>query len=319
MDDGDFAHASVYRPIAKLNLNKELGDGRIDPIDYEMFRQAERQVANADISGTSLSNITVIDLLSEVIRRQWRQYNAIQAVKRIPVAKLQIDIAVTDKFAASKKVPPLVAPDQKSNQFTQVPLRLWKNMVDLFESDESRMKGTIEPLNFEIDTAAGALAEAANEQIITEQQKFTDLAGSDWGTVTSGHSANNPGNDIEAAHTVITNNHFRPDTICMAPKASVEYTSNDFVRGHLPPGNFDVNGTFELPLWPGIKAVVDPGYTATEAILFDSNAMLLGEGPTVAEQFRDPHRSADGWVIRQWLEPKMVTADAGRTLTGVTA
>ena len=56
--------------IAKLDPSKEMGDGRIEPIHYETFRQAERDFRQGNIDSTSLSNITVIDLLSEVIRKQ---------------------------------------------------------------------------------------------------------------------------------------------------------------------------------------------------------------------------------------------------------
>jgi len=116
----------------------------------------------------TFQNITVIDLLQEVIRKQWRQYNAIEGVTRVPVPKLQLKVPIAEKYAASRKVPELVAADQKNNDFTSVEFDLFKNVVNILESDESQMKGTILPLNFEIDQAAGALGEAANDQIIAE-------------------------------------------------------------------------------------------------------------------------------------------------------
>ena len=70
---------------------------------------------------------------------------------------------------------------------------------------------------------------------------------------------------------------------------------------------------------PSIKSVVDVGFTSTYATIFDSRTMLLGEGPTIAESFRDPYRGADGYVIRQFLQPLKTTNDAGRVLTGVSA
>ena len=47
--------------------------------------------------------------------------------------------------------------------------------------------------------------------------------------------------------------------------------------------------------------------------------MLFGEGPTIAESFRDPYRGADGYVIRQFLQPLKTTNDSGRKITGVSA
>ena len=175
-DGVDFSRDQSMTPIAKLNPELKMGEGRIEPIHYETFRQAERDYRSGNIDATSLSNITVIQLLDEVIRRQWRDYAAINAVRRVPVPKLQLNVPITDKFSASKKVPELQEADQKSNNFTQANLRLWKNVVSIYESDESRLKATIEPLSFEIDQASGALAKAANEQIVSEIETFTAAA-----------------------------------------------------------------------------------------------------------------------------------------------
>ena len=79
-DGVDFSRDQDMMPIAKLNPELKMGEGRIEPIHYETFRQAERDYRQGNISATSLSNITVIQLLDEVIRRQWRAYAAIHAV-----------------------------------------------------------------------------------------------------------------------------------------------------------------------------------------------------------------------------------------------
>ena len=89
-DDTDFSRDYGMTVIAKLNPELKMGDGRIEPINYEMFRQAERDFKSGNIDATSLGNITVIELLEQVIRKEWRDFNAIQAVRRIPVPKLQL-------------------------------------------------------------------------------------------------------------------------------------------------------------------------------------------------------------------------------------
>ena len=316
----DFGRDYGYQPIAKYHPELKRGDGQLESIDYEMFRQAERDFKIGNLDSTSLSNITVIDLLREVIRREWRQYNAIQATRRIPVPKLQLNVPIVEKYAASTKVPELVAADQKSNDFTQAQLRLFKNVVDIYESDESRLKATIEPLNFEIDQASGALGEAANTQIQTEIETATTVAAAGaWDVVngTNGRNATSPLDDLVNAATTINGNHFIANTLTMHPRVAGDYLTNTFINGQLPPGNMELFGVFELPKFPGIKAVVDQSFTNTTATLLDSRVMLLGEGPTVAEQFRDPHRGADGWVIRQWMHPLLTTSDGAREITGV--
>ena len=320
-DGTDFSKDYGMTALAKLHPDKKLGDGRIEPIHHETFRQAERAYRSGNIDATSLSNITVIDLLQEVIRREWRDFNAIHAVRRLPVPKLQLNVPITNKFGASKKVPELVQADQKSNTFTQAQLRLWKNVISIYESDESRLKATIEPMQFEIDQAAGALAQAANEQIVTAIEGLTTQAGSDWGELNtnSDFSKYNPLSDLVDAVTTITGNHFRPDTLCAHPRVIADFLSSTFIHAATRPDDMEFSGVFDLRKMPGIKTVVDVGFKNTVATIFDSLTMLLGEGPTIAESFRDPYRGADGYVIRQFLQPLKTTNDSGRKITGVSA
>ena len=318
----DFTHDGNYEKLAKMNPDKKIGDGRIEFIDsgVEMKRQAERQFRQGNLDETSLGNITVIGLLQEVIRREWRDFHAIEGTKKIPVPKLQLDVAITDKFSASKKVPEYVEPDQKTNKFTQANLRLFKNMISIYESDESQLKATIEPLSHEIDQAAGSLGKAANEQIILEQETYTTVASADWGAFTTDHSTTNPLEAIAGVVSTITGNHFRPNVICMHPTVLANYMGNTFISGvGFNVSDATIASGFPLPKYPQLRVVQDVGYTATIAPVFDINTMLLGEGPTTAEAFRNPLQSADGWVIRQWLHPLKVTNDGGRELTTLVA
>ncbi len=318
----DFTHDGNYTKIAKWDQSRKWGDGQIEFIDggVEMKRQAERSFRQGNLDETSLGNITVIGLLTEVVRRQWRDFHAIEGVKKVPVPKLQLDVAITDKFTASKAVPEFVEPDQKTNKFTQANLRLFKNMVSIYESDEAQLKATIEPLSFEIDQAAGALGKAANEQIILEQESYTTVASADWGAFTTDHSTTNPLEAIAGVVSTITGNHFRPNVICMHPTVLANYLGNTFISGvGFNVSDATIESGFPLPKYPQLRVVQDVGYTATIAPVYDINTMLLGEGPTVAEAFRNPLQSADGWVIRQWLHPLKVTNDGGRELTTLVA
>ena len=320
----DFTHADqLYTPIAKYNEERKLGDGQIEFIDegIKMARDAEKAIRSGNIDETSLSNIEVVQLLREVIRRQWRKYYAIDAVRRVPVPKLKLNIPITDKYRASEKVPELVEPDQKTNKFTLANLVLWKNMVSIYESDESQLRADIQPLNHEIDQAAGALGASANSQIVIAIETFTVASKGNWGTMTTNadFSNRNPLDDIQAEITTVTGNHFRPDVICMHPRVLSDYLSNTFVNGYAQGADRTMESGFPLPKVPQLKVIQDLGFTNTVATLFDSSTVILGEGPTTAEAFRNPLQSADGWVIRQWLHPLKVTNDAGRKLTTASA
>jgi len=320
----DFTHADrLYTPLAKYDENRKLGDGQLEFIDegVTMARQAERAIREGNIDETSLGNIEVVQLLREVIRKQWRDFHAIEGTRRIPVPKLKLNVPITDKYVASKKVPEFVEPDQKTNKFTLANLVLWKNMVSIYESDEAQLRADIQPLEFEIDQAAGSLGKAANDQIVTEIETFTTTGVGDWGAMTTNadFSSRNPLDDIQAAITTITGNDFRPDTICLHPRPLSDYLSNTFVNGYAVANDRTMESNFPLPKVPQLKMVQDLGFTNTVATVYDSSTLLLGEGPTTAEAFRNPLQSADGWVIRQWLHPLKTTNNAGRKLTSVSA
>ena len=136
-------------------------------------------------------------------------------------------------------------------------------------------------------------------------------------TTNADFSNRNPLDDIQAEITTVTGNHFRPDVICMHPRVLSDYLSNTFVNGYAQGADRTMESGFPLPKVPQLKVIQDLGFTNTVATLFDSSTVILGEGPTTAEAFRNPLQSADGWVIRQWLHPLKVTNDSGRKLTSV--
>lgn len=325
----DFDKDSNYEPIAKLHPERKMGDGRIEFVAHEMVRKAERHRFYAVENSSDISNITVVDLLQEVINRQWRNFYAINAMRRIAVPKLQLNVPVATKYGASKKVPELVEASIKETDYAQKSFALWKNVVHVAASDEARLRGTIEPLSLEIDIAAGALAKAANEQIVVEIEgntgssstTFTTAAKGDWGAMNSNgdFSNRNPVDDIQNSYTTIVTSDFRPDTITMNPRVASDYFSNTFVNGYAPATDRVLLGVVDLPKFPGVKAVIDPGFTATVATLFDSSTAMLGEGPTVAEQYRNPQAGFDGYVIRQWMQPLLTSSSAGIKMTSVSA
>lgn len=74
-------------------------------------------------------------------------------------------------------------------------------------------------------------------------------------------------------------------------------------------------GNFTLPGYPTVQIVTDFALTETPdgthgPIIGNSRGLILGQGPTMAEQYRDAKRGCDGYLIRQWLEPKVVIDEA---------
>lgn len=327
LQDQDFrpSYEKNYEPIAKINFEK-YGKASIDeviePIGYELWRAAKRDYAAGSWDTSNITNIQSTELLTEILAREWRRFYAIEGVTRVPVPKLKLDIPfISTKIIASKKVPSMVAPTIGRSTASKVSFDLWKNGIDIISSDEAELQANISPLNLDIEQAAFALGKAANDQIAVVVEGFTTAAKGDWGAMnTNGDfSARNPLEDVQAEFTVISNLHNRVDTLAMHPKVASDYLSNTYVNGIINVVDRMMSGVFPLPKVPGVMAIVDAGFTDTKATLYDKRGVLLGEGPTVAEAYREARAGFNGYTIRQWLEPKKADNIYGRTMTSVSA
>lgn len=317
----DFDHVDHLEPIAKVDFTKKEGDGRYEYLNAELYRQAERHILNGVIDSPSVSTITTVDLLTEVINRQYRQFFARSGVTEINVPRLQLDIPLATKYNADKNVPELVESGLKAENFTKVTFSLAKHVVHIAASDEASLKANIEPFSYNIGQATDSIRKAWNEDIVTEVEKFATAAKADWGAVTAANdfSLNRPLDHIGDEYTNIIAQNYVPDTITMHPRVWNDYASNTWVNGYDPAADRNLVGVFPLPKIPGITVVVDPGFTNTVATLYDKRGVMFGVGPTVAEQYRDPRAGYNAWVIRQWAQPLQIDTNAGKKLTVVSA
>jgi hypothetical protein len=76
-------------------------------------------------------------------------------------------------------------------------------------------------------------------------------------------------------------------------------------------------GNFTLPGYPTIGLITDYALTETPTgtvgpIIGSTTALraVLGTGPTMAAQYRKELAGYDGYIIRDWLQPKVVINDA---------
>ncbi len=72
-------------------------------------------------------------------------------------------------------------------------------------------------------------------------------------------------------------------------------------------------GNFTLPGYPTIRPITDYALTETPTgtvgpIIGSTTApgAVLGTGPTMAAQYRNELAGYDDYIIRQWLQPKIV-------------
>src|SRR5207245_10250277 len=162
-------HGSVYHEIAKLNTDKLKQGKREEAIKYtdnEMVRQADRYLQasggdylQADVDIVSLSNMTRVELLTEIINRQYKRVFLINGVRKVPVPKLRLDYDIQlhiQRRGANALVPKRQRPETEAPEFVQANFDLVKfgKLARIIDStDEDELSALISPLGTEIGRA----------------------------------------------------------------------------------------------------------------------------------------------------------------------
>jgi hypothetical protein len=213
--------------------------------------------------------------------------------------KLTARIDVATKLAGQEKVPPLIEAEISKESYTPVNFDLWKNVVHVVVADEAQMKAAHDILGLHTSDAARDLARMENKQIaeVAEANITEKVAGtpySDWGARTGGVSDTDPMLAIQASMAYVAGQGYPPDFLAMHPTA--------------PTG-----GQFTLPGWPTVAIFVDWALTETPTASIGpivgsraAPALVFGEGPDMAARYRNDKAGYDAYIIRDWMEPKVV-------------
>jgi hypothetical protein len=262
--------------------------------------------------------------------------------KIIPVEKTEVSIDATSIATTEEKVPEFVEPKITFPKPDRIDFELYKNEVLLVRSDEARLTETSEARDspnsrtFQIGNAALELARTENKQIAAIAEAATAISGADWDT-----STNNPYDDIGSAMDAIEEENathptgFPVDYICANPRTWLGFFSNSHVKMTqdtygIKPGAGDwiaepqvpVEPYFAIPGLPGpIRGMSDRALTKTLAVVGSRQApaLVLADGPTTVEAFRNELVGYDAYLIRTWRDIEVRIADAIRVLTGVHA
>jgi hypothetical protein len=189
---------------------------------------------------------------------------------------------------------------------------MWKNTVYVALSDEARMKSIPNVLMMNVEDAGGALAYSKNTQIKTVLESGSRTSnGGDWTSTT------NPYADIDTAIDSIESTYEagKADTLAAPRKVWTAFWSNKYVKGELQGVTFPTSRVFPVPGLPGFTGILDNSISSETMIVCDRRQyVVLGQGPVVAEQYRNAGAGFDAWVIREYLEPKLAVNDAGYKL-----
>lgn len=268
------------------------------------------------IAPGDISAIEAVTILDEVLGLAVPQYVLRNVCRPVRMDSLTARVDIATALAGKEKVPPLVEAEIVAEAYTDVDFDLWKNVVHVAISDEARKKAAHDILGLHVSDAARDLARMENKQVDEALDGATDVAGTDWGT-----STNNPYADIVGVMGTIEGAGYPVDSIVAHPLVWGDFFGNPFVKGQLHGQVMPGGRVFSVPGLPGVTGYSDFSCLNTIAFVLSraAPALVLGEGPTEAARYRDEKAGYDAYIIRQWLQPKLVLAGAIRELTGVHA
>jgi len=294
-------------------------------LSNQFYKQPAPQVFEAQmVTPEDISSIEAITILDEVLGLARPQYRLRQICRPIRMDSLTANVDVATSLAGKEKVPPLEEAEISAEAYTRLSFDLWKNVVHVAISDEARKKASHDILSLHVSDAARDLARMENKQIAAELPSATDqAAGGAWDAMTTPpNSDNDPFEDILTALDTLDGYGYPATWAVMASKVWKAFITNSFVKDLVSAGLASITasgGQFTMPGYPTVRVLVDHAVTPNTSCFILSDeapALALGEGPTEAARYRDEKAGYEAYIIRQWLQPKLVLGDAIREITG---
>jgi len=295
------------------------------PESGRYYKQPEPQVFEAQmIQPGDIADIEAVTILDEVLGLARPQYKLRQICRLIRMDSLTANVDVATKLTGQEKVPPLVEAEIAAEAYTRVSFDLWKNVAHVALSDEAVKKAAHDILGLHVSDAAKELARMENKQVAEEMPSATDqAAGGAWDAMTTPPTSdNNPFDDILTALDTLDGNGYPANWAAMNPKVWKAFITNSYVKDLVHAGIARLGalgGDFSLPGYPNVRVLVDHAVTPNTSCYIlsaEAPALVLGDGPTEAARYRDEKAGYYAYIIRQWLQPKLVLGDAIREITG---
>lgn len=315
--------------MSESKLSKEIQLGKLrtaathlstDKADIFYFgnpNQAELQQRTGQIiTSVETEAIEAKVVLAEVLGLARPAYVLRNICRMIRMNSLVASIDVAIAYTGREKVPDMVEAEISRQDYSRQDFDLYKNVVHIVVSDEARLKAAHDVMDLNTRDASAELARMENTQIQAIAESATGVSGSDWGTGT-----NNPYDNIGEAMDAIEEAGYPVDFIAGHPRMWLDFFSNPFVKGTTQAVSIPQGTAFPINGLPNVMGYSDRSLTSTIALVGSARApaLVLGEGPTESALYRNEVAGYSAYVIRQWLQPKLVIADAIRKITGVHA
>lgn len=313
------ARYGKYNSIFRSEVDKRFYGSNMNPDEDPQALKYLRAALMPD----DTSDIEKSVILEQILGLAWPQYTLRAACQVWGLDSLVGRVDIATKFTGQEKVEPLEEANLKKHAYSTVSYDLWKNVVHVAISDESIKKAAHDILANHIFNASKEIARMENSQISTVLEAATNTsAGSDWGTITDGRSANDPYLDLQTAFdTIEGTNGFPPTHMLAHPRVWNEFFGNDFVKGQLAGKELPNSKTFPVPGIQNFMGISDWGLTNTQCLVISATApaVILGKGPTEMAEYRNEKAGYDAFILRDWLEPQIVQQGAIYELTAIRA
>ena len=279
----------------------------------------------AAIMPDDISSVEAAAILDEVLGAARPRFKLRGVCRPVRMDSLTARVDIATGLTGQEKLPPMVEAEISGQGYTAVEFDLWKNVVHIVVSDEAAKKAAHDILALHVEDAARDLTRMENKQIAEAAEACTEKVSgtvySDWGAMTTApNSDTNPWTAIRASIEYIEGKGYEPDFMALHPGVWGKFVTNSYVAGMVDAGVATLSATggeFTLPGYPTIKVFTDYALTATPTgtvgpLIGDSKApaLVLGEGPIEAARYRDEKAGYDAYIIRQYLEPRLVLDDA---------
>jgi len=285
------------------------------------FRKASGVITSQD----GPAAINVIQVLAEVLGVDNRNLILEQAVTQAATPNIVLSVDQWSGFGASIDVGEGVEPLTKKGAFTRTEYALKKDAVHIGVTDEGQMRFDRDMYAQNIRQGGQALRIAKNQKIATELETAA-TAGTfgDWlAWSAGGNRTRDASRDIFTAAAIIEANGGIPNTVASHSRVFNDFMANTQLGpqgfGPATEQRFGTNVVTNLPQLSGFTWYVDNFKTATLATVYDKGAVLLMQGPTKVEQYRDSKKGLNGYIARDWNAVKIIDATRIRNVLGVSA
>jgi hypothetical protein len=298
-----------------------IGEWSVVNQEYSYLKKTGKIKSAAVGTNTDFSAIDVINVLSEMVNTELRNFVLEQALTTIGTPQLNLNIDTYTRFTNTQGVPEGVAPQTKRPAVSRTAFNLTKDIGHVAFTDEAQLRAVHDIFKQAIDTAVTDMKRIRSNKIATELETATTSSGADWSAFTTDHNTTAPQTNLGTVADIVFSNNGQANIITSHDKPWRNFTMSTYIKGLLQavplPDLSLAKVITNVPALPGLTWYIDNEHTSTIACVFDKSAVYLMDGPKRVAQYRMEQEGIDGYIYRDWNLPKIVIAGRIRKLTGV--